>query len=101
MAAPLRAEVLKCFRCLHRTRTILFKNDPTAMDAARLKINSEFRKYQRISNQETIAELIKLGNQAEEILRTSVIQAAPVAENTFRLHITKDTFMYNNTPYRG
>ncbi|KAI9564436.1 hypothetical protein GHT06_008175 [Daphnia sinensis] len=101
MAAPLRAEVLKCFRCLHRTRLKVFSNDQAAMDAARLKINSEFRKYQRISNRETIMELIKFGNEAEEILRTSVVQASPVAENTFRLHITKDTFMYNNTPYKG
>lgn len=113
--------------------------------AARLKINSEFRKYQRISSQEAIAEvswsfsfradipsdtlffwqLIKLGNQAEEILRTSVVQVTPTEENTFSnlyleivifilyliafyyslcvagLHITKDTFMHNNTPYRG
>ncbi|EFX88561.1 hypothetical protein DAPPUDRAFT_310790 [Daphnia pulex] len=101
MAASLRAEVLKCFRCLHRTRTKVFTNDQVAMDAARLKINSEFRKYQRISSQEAIAELIKLGHQAEEILRTSVVQVTPTAENTFRLHITKDTFMHNNTPYRG
>ena len=38
-----------------------------------------------------LGQLIKLGNQAEEILRTSVVQAAPVAENTFsNLYIFKD-----------
>merc|ERR1712116_77114 len=80
-----RAEVIACFRRLHRTRAKIFHGDSATLVAAREKINSEFRKYKKISNSDTISELVKLGNQAEEILRTSVIQAKPKDESTLEL----------------
>jgi len=85
---------------LHRTRAKIFHGDSATLAAAREKINSEFRKYNKISNSDTIAELVKFGNQAEEILRTSVIQAKPKDESTLELKINKETSMFDNVIYK-
>ncbi|CAM5146168.1 unnamed protein product [Natator depressus] len=69
-----RAEVLKLFRALHRTRRQVFKNDARALEAARQKINEEFRNHQDETSSERIAELMKIGSDVEVLLRTSVIQ---------------------------
>nr|XP_006131936.1 complex III assembly factor LYRM7 isoform X1 [Pelodiscus sinensis] len=69
-----RTEVLKLFRTLHRTRQQVFKNDARALEAARQKINEEFRNNQNETSSERIAELMKIGSDVEVLLRTSVIQ---------------------------
>merc|ERR1711946_104072 len=91
-----RAEVIACFRQLHRTRAKIFHGDSATLAAAREKINSEFRKYNKISNSDTIAQLVKFGNQAEEILRTSVIQAKPKDESTLGKQ-NFATFVFQNS----
>merc|ERR1712071_57879 len=96
-----RSEVIACFRRLHRTRAKIFQGDSTSLAAAREKINSEFRKFKKITNTETVAELVKYGNQAEEILRTSVIQAEVKDQNTMALKISKETAMFDNIIYKG
>jgi len=45
-------------------------------------------------------QLVKFGNQAEEILRTSVIQAKPKDESTLELKINKETSMFDNVIYK-
>ncbi|XP_074875919.1 complex III assembly factor LYRM7 isoform X2 [Buteo buteo] len=70
-----RGQVLKLFKLLHRTRQEVFKNDTRALEAARQKINEEFKNNQDETSEEKINELLKIASDVEVILRTSVIQA--------------------------
>ncbi|XP_015470894.1 complex III assembly factor LYRM7 isoform X4 [Parus major] len=70
-----RGQVLKLFKSLHRTRQEVFKNDTKALEAARQKINEEFRNNRDETSEEKINELLKIASDVEVILRTSVIQA--------------------------
>ncbi|XP_056180415.1 complex III assembly factor LYRM7 isoform X4 [Falco biarmicus] len=68
-------QVLKLFKLLHRTRQEVFKHDTRALEAARQKINEEFKNNQDETSEEKIKELLKIASDVEVILRTSVIQA--------------------------
>uniref|UniRef100_A0A8C3VLU3 Complex III assembly factor LYRM7 n=2 Tax=Catharus ustulatus TaxID=91951 RepID=A0A8C3VLU3_CATUS len=68
-------QVLKLFKLLHRTRQEVFKNDTKALEAARQKINEEFRNNRDETSEEKINELLKIASDVEVVLRTSVIQA--------------------------
>ncbi|XP_009956927.1 PREDICTED: complex III assembly factor LYRM7, partial [Leptosomus discolor] len=49
--------VLKVFKLLHRTRQEVFKNDTRALEAARQKINEEFKNNQDETSEEKINEV--------------------------------------------
>ncbi|ETE67507.1 LYR motif-containing protein 7, partial [Ophiophagus hannah] len=93
-----RAEVLKVFKILHRTRQTVFKDDTRSLDAARLKINEEFKNNKNETSPEKIAELIKLASDVEVILRTCVLQGVYVDANKIKLLPRKDV-MRDNAPY--
>ncbi|XP_062465798.1 complex III assembly factor LYRM7 isoform X2 [Pezoporus occidentalis] len=76
-----RRQVLKLFKSLHRTRQEVFKNDTRALEAARQKINEEFKNHQDETSEEKINELLKIASDVEVILRTSVIQAVHTDSN--------------------
>ncbi|XP_034265904.1 complex III assembly factor LYRM7 isoform X3 [Pantherophis guttatus] len=50
------SQVLKVFKILHRTRQNVFKGDTRSLDAARLKINEEFKNNKNETSPEKIAE---------------------------------------------
>ncbi|XP_069610180.1 complex III assembly factor LYRM7 isoform X1 [Ranitomeya imitator] len=77
-----RMKVLKLFKTLHRTRQHVFQNDVRALAAARQKINEEFQKNRNESAPEKISELIKIGQDVEVLLRTTVIQGVHTDSNT-------------------
>ncbi|XP_064901795.1 complex III assembly factor LYRM7 isoform X2 [Columba livia] len=56
VAMASRGQVLKLFKLLHRTRQEVFKNDTRALEAARQKINEEFRNNQYETSEEKISE---------------------------------------------
>ncbi|XP_074850250.1 complex III assembly factor LYRM7 [Carettochelys insculpta] len=93
-----RAEVLKLFKALHRTRQQVFKNDTRALEAARQKINEEFRNNQDETSSERIAELMKIGSDVEVLLRTSVIQGLHTDSDRLLLIPRKDLLL-DNIPY--
>uniref|UniRef100_A0A8B9E2X2 Complex III assembly factor LYRM7 n=1 Tax=Anser cygnoides TaxID=8845 RepID=A0A8B9E2X2_ANSCY len=76
--------VLKLFKLLHRTRQEVFKNDTRALEAARQKINEEFKNNQNETSEEKINELLKIASDVEVILRTSVIQAVHTDSDKIR-----------------
>ncbi|XP_042722029.1 complex III assembly factor LYRM7 isoform X2 [Lagopus leucura] len=76
-----RGRALRLFKLLHRTRQEVFKNDTRALEAARQKINEEFRNNQSETSEEKINELLKIASDVEMILRTSVIQAVHTDSN--------------------
>ncbi|XP_051841209.1 complex III assembly factor LYRM7 [Antechinus flavipes] len=92
------AKVLRLFKTLHRTRQQVFKNDNKALDAARKKINEEFKKNKNETSPEKIEKLIKIGSDVELILRKSVIQGIHTDHNTLKLVPRKDLLIENN-PY--
>ncbi|XP_019466108.1 complex III assembly factor LYRM7 isoform X2 [Meleagris gallopavo] len=75
VAMASRGRALRLFKLLHRTRQEVFKNDTRALEAARQKINEEFKNNQSETSEEKINELLKIASDVEVILRTSVIQA--------------------------
>ncbi|XP_040512298.1 complex III assembly factor LYRM7 isoform X4 [Gallus gallus] len=51
-----RGRALRLFKLLHRTRQEVFKNDTRALEAARQKINEEFKNNQSETSEEKINE---------------------------------------------
>uniref|UniRef100_H2ZNQ1 Complex III assembly factor LYRM7 n=1 Tax=Ciona savignyi TaxID=51511 RepID=H2ZNQ1_CIOSA len=96
----LRIKVLAAFKDLHLARLQAFKGDSRALDAARVEINSNFRKNQDVSDPEKIEELITIAKDTAIILRRHVVQLESVAENRYKANITKDTFLLDNTEYQ-
>nr|XP_028604696.1 complex III assembly factor LYRM7 isoform X2 [Podarcis muralis] len=91
-------EVLKLFKTLHRTRQHVFKNDTRALEAARLKINEEFKNNKDETSSEKIAELVKIGSDVEFILRTSVLQGVHVDSNQVLL-VPRKELLLDNVPF--
>uniref|UniRef100_A0A2R8P0Q6 Complex III assembly factor LYRM7 n=1 Tax=Callithrix jacchus TaxID=9483 RepID=A0A2R8P0Q6_CALJA len=54
-------KVLQLFKTLHRTRQQVFKNDARALEAARIKINEEFKNNKNETSPEKIEENWSLG----------------------------------------
>ncbi|XP_021097463.1 complex III assembly factor LYRM7 isoform X3 [Heterocephalus glaber] len=76
------AKVLQLFKTLHRTRQQVFQNDPRALEAARIKINEEFKSNKSETSPRKIEELMKIGSDVEVLFRTSVIQGIHTGHNT-------------------
>ncbi|XP_066458010.1 complex III assembly factor LYRM7 isoform X2 [Eleutherodactylus coqui] len=93
-----RMKVLNLFKALHRTRLNVFQNDLRALEAARQKINEEFQKNKNESAPEKISELLKIGQDVEILLRTTVIQGVHTDSNTIVLQPRKELLL-DNTPY--
>lgn len=93
-----RVKVLQLFKSLHRTRQDVFRGDNQALEAARLKINSEFRSHVTESSPEQITKLLKLGSDVEVILRKTVIQGVHTNHNTILLRPREDVLL-TNVPY--
>ncbi|XP_027460811.1 complex III assembly factor LYRM7 isoform X4 [Zalophus californianus] len=51
------AKVLQLFKTLHRTRQRVFKNDTRALEAARIKINEEFKNNKSETSPKKIEEV--------------------------------------------
>lgn len=92
------AKVLRLFKTLHRTRKQVFKNDSRALEAARVKINEEFKSNKSETSPKKVEELIKIGSDVELLLRTSVIQGIHTDHNTLKLIPRKD-LLIENVPY--
>ncbi|XP_037657905.1 complex III assembly factor LYRM7 isoform X1 [Choloepus didactylus] len=90
--------VLQLFKTLHRTRQQVFKNDTRALEAARIKINEEFKNNKSETSPKKIEELMKIGSDVELFLRTSVIQGVHTDHNTLKLVPRKD-LLIENMPY--
>ncbi|XP_032192715.1 complex III assembly factor LYRM7 isoform X1 [Mustela erminea] len=91
-------KVLQLFKTLHRTRQRVFKNDTRALEAARIKINEEFKSNKSETSPKKIEELIKIGSDVELLLRTSVIQAIHTDHNTLKL-VPRRELLIENVPY--
>ncbi|CAL8363077.1 unnamed protein product [Boreogadus saida] len=93
-----RLKVLSVFKALHRTRLAVFKDDNTALTAARLKINEEFQKNKNEASEENISKMINMGSSVETVLRKAVIQAEHVAEDRILLR-PRESLLLENVPY--
>ncbi|XP_034265902.2 complex III assembly factor LYRM7 isoform X1 [Pantherophis guttatus] len=92
------SQVLKVFKILHRTRQNVFKGDTRSLDAARLKINEEFKNNKNETSPEKIAEFIKIASDVEVLLRTCVLQGVYVDANKIKLLPRKEV-LRDNAPF--
>ena len=90
--------MLSCYRSLHRTRLKVFRDDTFALEAGRQRIRTEFQKNKNETDPAKIAELIKMAEGAEQVLRCNIVQGVETDKGTFRLRITEDTELQNNAP---
>ncbi|CAH2244168.1 jg23474 [Pararge aegeria aegeria] len=97
--SPLRRAVLQNFKKLHRTRMCVFDGDERALNAARIKINSEFNKNKNVKDVNAIKAMIQFAEEVERELRTQVIQAREVKPGVFEAKITDETVKLDNIPY--
>ncbi|XP_045607464.1 complex III assembly factor LYRM7 isoform X2 [Procambarus clarkii] len=89
-----------CFKQLHRTRLTVFQGDTTALAEAREKINTEFAKNKHVSSADAVEELLTFGQQVEQVLRTTVIQAVRKENGHYSARILKDTTRLDSKPYQ-
>ncbi|XP_038222967.1 complex III assembly factor LYRM7 [Zerene cesonia] len=99
MMDNLRRAVLQNFKKLHRTRLKVFAGDYRALNAARLKINEEYKKNKAVQDSDAIQAMIKYSEEVEQELRTQVIQAREVKPGVFEARITEDTVKLDNVPF--
>ncbi|TNN11939.1 Complex III assembly factor LYRM7 [Schistosoma japonicum] len=95
-----RTRALTIFRKLHRTCQKVFKGDVETLQAAREKINSEFKANQNETNTEKIDELLKTAEDCELLIRTTVIQSelVDVEKNLYRMNLREDLAYQENEP---
>ena len=95
-------EILKLYKQLHRTVQTVFKGDIRAQVVARDKIRSEFSEKKKITEPKSIEELLKYGQECDQVLRTQIIQAVavPGKENVYRANVTEKCLV-DNSPYRS
>lgn len=76
-------QVLHTFKSLHRVARKIFAGDERALCAARTKINDDFKRNKSVESEESILELMKFGQEVEQELRTSVVQAKRTKPHVF------------------
>ncbi|XP_068102714.1 complex III assembly factor LYRM7 [Hyperolius riggenbachi] len=89
---------LKLLKALHRTRKQVFQNDTRALEAARQRINAEFRKNKNETSPEKLSELMKIGQDVEILLRTTVIQGVHDESDRIVLRPRYDVLL-DNVPF--
>lgn len=50
-------QVLQAFKAVHRARKRVFDGDTRALEAGRIKINEEFKKYKHVTDESVISEV--------------------------------------------
>lgn len=93
-------QVLRCFKSIHQTRRKIFEGDNLALEAARKRINEEYRKNQHVTNIESIKELVELSKAVEHELKSSVVQAREVEPGKFEVRILPETRKLDNIPFQ-
>ncbi|CAH8473460.1 unnamed protein product [Schistosoma margrebowiei] len=93
-----RARALNIFKKLHRTCENVFKADIETLQAAREKINSEFRANRNETDAEKINELLKNAEDCETLIRTAVIQMELIdaEKNVYRMNLREDLAYQDN-----
>ncbi|XP_011498825.1 PREDICTED: complex III assembly factor LYRM7 [Ceratosolen solmsi marchali] len=99
MPGNLRAEVLRIYKKLHRTRQEIFQQDEHALTVLRRKLYEEFKKNKNVTDESSIKELIKFANEVDHEFRTTVIQICEKRPGVFEARITEYTQMHDNIPY--
>ncbi|KAJ2952389.1 hypothetical protein O0L34_g4676 [Tuta absoluta] len=94
-----RKSVLQSFKKLHRTRMRVFEGDSRALDAARLRVNQEFKKNKLVADNDAVKAMLQFAEDVEKELRTQVIQAREVKPGVFEAKITEETLRLENIPY--
>ncbi|KAL1457418.1 hypothetical protein WDU94_007652 [Cyamophila willieti] len=99
MSAATKSQVLQSFKQLHKTCKRVFNGDDHALQAARIKINEEFKKNKHVTSEKSIGELVNLSNSIDHEIRTTVIQAVETKPGVYTVKISPDTELGTNFPF--
>ncbi|XP_055629663.1 complex III assembly factor LYRM7 [Toxorhynchites rutilus septentrionalis] len=97
--SALRREVLKWFKILNRGKDQVFAGDQRAIEAARQKIREEFLKNKDLTDEKEIKEKLKIAQDVDTELRSTVVQAVRVEENVYQARITDKTKKMDNVMF--
>ena len=94
------SKALQLYKQLHRTSRKVFKGDPVALGAMSVKIREEYNKNRHVDNEKAISELIKFGQDVDEVLRKRVLQLEETEEKKYKANIREDMEFGENTEFR-
>ncbi|KAL0271420.1 UNVERIFIED_CONTAM: hypothetical protein PYX00_008525 [Menopon gallinae] len=94
---PLRREVLKSFKAIHRTRNYVFQGDRFALDKAREEINENYRKNKGETDSEKIKDLIKFAYDVINELKTNVVQMKAIKPGRYHVQLRPEMFQDETT----
>ncbi|XP_053688478.1 complex III assembly factor LYRM7 [Sabethes cyaneus] len=97
--SALRKEALKLYKTLQRTKDQVFKGDRRTIEAARQRIREEFVKNKDLQSEKDIREKLKIAQDVDVELRSTVVQAVKVDENLYQAKITGDTKKLDNVMF--
>ncbi|KAI1280870.1 Complex III assembly factor LYRM7 [Halotydeus destructor] len=80
-----KRQVLACYKALMKTRQNTFKGDEEALQTLKDKIRVEFENNKDVKSGE-VEQLLKSGWEAENFLRTSVVQAKLNERGNYEVH---------------
>ena len=75
------SKALQLYRQFHRTTRIVFKDDFASIGTVSAKIRGEFEKNRNVKNEAAIEELLKFGQESDEILRKFVVGIPKILKN--------------------
>ncbi|XP_071788613.1 complex III assembly factor LYRM7-like [Asterias amurensis] len=94
----MRSKVLALFRSLHRTSQSTFMGDEVALNAARKRINDEFRENKDETDPDEIKHMIKVGVDVELLMKKTIVQAKLNEKGRYEIRVTEDTLREDNAP---
>jgi len=100
MRSILGQQVISAFKRLHRAKNVVFAGDETALSAARLKINEEYKRNSAVTSEHAVRELMAFSDECAEVLSKTVLQARETEPGQFAVRIGRETFMWDNVLYR-
>jgi len=102
-----RGDVLRLYKHLHRTVGLVFQGDSRAIAISKARIRDEYAKNRGVTSANAIRELVKVGHEAGQVLKTQVIQAVqergevdPKDGRPIYRAVLRDDQLVTNAPFK-
>lgn len=95
------SQALKLYKQLHRTSQRVFQGDPVALSQFYLKLREEYDKNRHVSNENSVNELLKFGQDVNTVLSKKVVQLEKVDEARYKANLRPEFDFGTNTPFRS
>ncbi|XP_063953689.1 complex III assembly factor LYRM7-like [Lytechinus pictus] len=94
----MRSQVLSLYKLLQRTSQSTFLGDFKALEAAKLRIQDEFKSNKDVTDPKAIKKLLKTGEDVQLLLKTSVAQGIHKENGKYSLRIHEHLLREDNAP---